>query len=312
MKSTRKLIMATLMLVVAFIAATASTYAWFTSNQEAKVENINMKAGSEGNDLQISLTGTEGTWGYEVKLGDLFGSLKPSSFDKTAKGFYSLTIPQDETLFAYEKLQVNLADIEEENNADGEATFLAFDLFFRTSNQEVTKLNFNTSSIFTGNNAVLDTLRVMFLVVDKDPTGFTDFVDGTTKIYEHNKVSTSTFGTGSYYNPSNSYIAYNAFQRANPFASLGAGFENRLTATFFETYTSGNYVLDEDFAKDAQYKTVGGSEITNNTIQIGTFNSTENVIQIKVVIWMEGWDGDTTNAAALKTFSAALKFSGTN
>lgn len=311
MKSTRKLIMATLMLVVAFIAATASTYAWFTSNQEAKVDDINMKAGSEGNDLQISLFGTEGTWGYEVKLEELFGSLKPSSFDKTAKGFYSLTIPENDTLFAYEKLEVNLADIKKENDANGEATFLAFDLFFRTTSTDFKKLNFDTTSAFTGDAEILKTLRIMFLVTSESEDNFIDFENEKTVIYEPNYAANSTYGNGAYYNPTNKYIAYNAFGRPTPFAGM-EGFGDREDAGFLKSYTSGNYEMDETFKEGAEYFTTKvAADATNKNISIADL-SVNSTVQIKVVIWLEGWDGDTTNAAALKTFSAALKFSGTN
>ena len=105
MKNLKKLFVAAIMLVVALTAVVSSTYAWFTMQNQVDVNQIELNVGSAGKDLQISTTGVEGTWGYEVTLGTIDGILTPVTYDiKTGEvGFKQLALDEaTNSYFVYE------------------------------------------------------------------------------------------------------------------------------------------------------------------------------------------------------------------
>src|SRR5690554_3342201 len=115
MKSLRKLFLATLMLFVALFAVIASTFAWFTIQQNPQVDDFNVDITS-GEGLQISLDG--GTnyrliWNNEDFLATLPGNgdfLDYFQFDPVTPKFNRVTV-EDETTFTFsgvfEKLTYN-------------------------------------------------------------------------------------------------------------------------------------------------------------------------------------------------------------
>ena len=315
MKSTKKLLMATLMLVVAFVAATSATFAWFTMRQEAAVTNIQLQAATYGEDLQIALEDeTELKWGYNVTLPALYGELSPVTFDKTEREFYTLEV--DETTYKFKQVQTT------ENVYNGTSGapvngFLEFDLWFRTTNTEVDTLNFNVKSLFTTtepNEAeVLDTLRVMFIPT-ATASGYAGFEDGETLVLENQTAANSgTYGTGDYFVKDNKFIAAEAFkytagnypfQIAEPASEYGFLKE---TGGEFVLDDSDAYQLDDTFVYYSKYTTTL-VPADGNVLKIANFSSNA-ALRVRVVIWIEGWDGDTTNNAALQNFVAGLKFS---
>ncbi|MFA7367952.1 MAG: hypothetical protein WC008_06550 [Bacilli bacterium] len=347
MKSTKKLLMATLMLVVAFVAASSATFAWFTMRQEAVVNDIQLEAASVGEDLQISKDGT--TFGYSANIGTIYGKLEPVTFDATEKGFYKLGLTnenfQKKYVFQYLSANSNIINTSEED-ADEESyyadSFLAFPLWFRTSNSTVNTLNFDASSAFVAPEdaadedlAALKTLRIMFIVgedvteyqpwelVEEEGEEVLTRTANSTLIYEPFNEGEGTYGSGAYFSKDTApvYIAEDAFNFSgvtmdaaelipySPFAAFTGDFEDRLNII---DATGDDYALDEIFQKKAEYKTVKSSELTaeNNILRIGDLKAGTDA-QIQVVIWIEGWDGDTVNNAALGNFIARLKFTAT-
>jgi len=298
MKSTKKLLMATLMLVVAFVAASSATFAWFTMRQEATVSDINLQAATYGEDLQISLTGETDKFGFNVTLPAIYGQLNPVTFDKTDKAFYTLEVDEETFKFKQVVTTDNVMDGVLGTPVDG---YLEFDLWFRTTNTEVNTLNFDVSSVFTTTDEeeaeVLDTLRVMFIPTTSE-SGYADFTDPTTLIFENaTDNNTGTYGTGDYFVQDNKFIAADAFKNTG-FLSEAAG----------EFVLDGDaYQLDETFTTSSQYTSTLAPE-EGNVLRISALTAGTD-LRVRVVIWIEGWDGDTTNNAALQHFVAGLKFS---
>ena len=83
MKNLKKLVIASFMLVIAFVAVVSSTYAWFTQGGEAKVENITVGVVDSNKAMLISKD--KSTWGKSVSL-SYTGKLNPATADAFANG----------------------------------------------------------------------------------------------------------------------------------------------------------------------------------------------------------------------------------
>ena len=83
MKNLKKLVIASFMLVIAFVAVVSSTYAWFTQGGEAKVENITVGVVDSNKAMLISKDKL--TWGKSVSL-SYTGKLNPATADAFANG----------------------------------------------------------------------------------------------------------------------------------------------------------------------------------------------------------------------------------
>ena len=315
MKSTKKLLMATLMLVVAFVAATSATFAWFTMRQEATVTDLQLQAATYGEDLQISLDGTEGSFEFNVTLPALYGQLNPVTFDKTEEKFYTLEVDQTTYKFKQVETTANVYDGTSGTPVNG---FLEFDLWFRTTNPDVDTLNFDVTSVFTTTDPdeaeVLDTLRVMFIPTP-GASGYAAFADATTLVFENQTEENSgTYGTGDYFVQANKFIAAGAFkydENAYPFLDVEEGEYGFLKETNGEFELNNDaYQLDDTFVANSKYTTTL-IPAEGNVLKIADFSSAAD-LRVRVVIWIEGWDGDTTNNAALQYFVAGLKFSASN
>ncbi|MBO4622961.1 MAG: hypothetical protein J5691_03635 [Bacilli bacterium] len=82
MKNLKKLVIASFMLVIAFVAVVSSTYAWFTQGKEATVKDITI--GVIDADLSLLISTDGNTWSREVDL-DYDGSFTPTTL-LTANG----------------------------------------------------------------------------------------------------------------------------------------------------------------------------------------------------------------------------------
>ena len=60
--------------------------------QEAEVSNLELQAAAVGTDLQVSLTGEDGSYGYTVSLATTGAKLVPVTYDKSDNKFYQLAI----------------------------------------------------------------------------------------------------------------------------------------------------------------------------------------------------------------------------
>lgn len=308
MKSAKKLLMATLMLVVAFVAATSATFAWFTVSQEAKVDDIELKAADAGTDLQISMDGSK--FGYYVDLNEMYsfgGTLLPSTFDKTTEKFYTLAINEnDDNRYKYVNVNDKNMAVAKGENAPQNAAYVAFDLWFKTSNTNINTVNLEVEKTTikgkTENDTIVDkTVRVMFEVYNGETVA-------NRVIYEPNYNANGTYGVGSYF-AQGAYIAYNAFTGGTPFADLDeasqfAGHGNNFLGTF--PGEGQPFTLAESFKTKAEYTT---AKQTTGKLEIASVNTT-TAVKVRVYIWIEGWDGDTTNNAAAQSFLAGFVFSG--
>lgn len=308
MKNLKKLILSGILLVVALVAAVSSTLAWFTMQQDASVNDMELGAASEGLDLQISTDNTN--WGYVVTVASPNGALlKPTTFDASDTTFKELAFDTDATNEDKNKFEYVDTTPIIPGATTGEG-YLTFDLYFKSSNENIKNLYLNiTDSLLSTeleNKTILNTVRMMFIVQeDETSSDLTAYNSGNTLIYEPNYEETSTYGNGAYFLQANNYIAYNAFTHTN-FLFLNS-----------EVDENGYYTLNDTFFADRKYTAKnkdnaitindaeGGLLITNTMVA-------NTVLKVKVCIWLEGWDGDTNNTVSLAEFAAKLKFTATD
>ena len=85
MKNLRKLVIASFMLVIAFVAVVSSTYAWFTTSSEATVNDITI--GVVDADKSILISSDDTNWGKTVDI-DFAGKFTPVTMI-TANGLFA-------------------------------------------------------------------------------------------------------------------------------------------------------------------------------------------------------------------------------
>ncbi|MBP5551526.1 MAG: hypothetical protein J6X93_05710 [Bacilli bacterium] len=83
MKNLKKLVIASFMLVIAFVAVVSSTYAWFTQGQDAKVSEISIGVVDASKSILISKDNS--SWVRELDLG-FDGKITPVTMNATASG----------------------------------------------------------------------------------------------------------------------------------------------------------------------------------------------------------------------------------
>ena len=306
MKNLKKLFVAAVMLVVALTAVVSSTYAWFTMQNQVDVNQIELNVGSAGKDLQISTTGVEGTWGYEVTLGTIDGILTPVTYDiKTGEvGFKQLALDSTtNSYFVYKNATAFTAG----TTAPTGSAYLTYDLYFRSSQELSLKLDVD-KSIFAEkveldpeDIKILGAIRLMVTV------GSTNYIwePFTTIVAGQNS---GTYGTGDYYNAANSWIALDAFlgdpgvATDDMLALNGSTYElKQAPGQFFDgrIYTPATPATVSNPASGAAYHAITLGTLTADTPQ-----------KITITIWIEGWDGDANNDAALSAFTSYLMFKG--
>ncbi len=146
----RSLIVATAMLLVAILAATGATYAWFTSQSEAKA-TIQMGV-AQGQTLDISATGTEGTWVASLDNEDLsISTAKWADYTYVEDEFYTKT--------------TTTVDGQVQVNGKTTGTPVSAKVYFRSTipGDVTVARNFSFVNSATGYDRILDYARVSVL-----------------------------------------------------------------------------------------------------------------------------------------------------
>lgn len=307
MKSIKKLIMASLMLVLAFVGVVASTFAWFTMQNQVNVDQLEMSVSEAGNDLQISSDGI--LFDYRVSVSVPTGELVPvtlmdDDWSTAPILFNSLVLNPETSKYEY-------APASPITSAEGSTGYFQFNLWFRSEEAITVKFNVTDFDAYLQANIGLDpqdaeiikTLRIMFVEVDQDDSdAYVSHV-----IYEPWYDEESTYGNGDFFSSLNPYIS-GAF---SDFVDGPVSDVYTLKAAHAGEYTALN--LDSVAGVDAptEPEVLPVADQTDLYINIATTEE-GNVAGTKVVvyIWVEGWDGDTTNNAALSAIKAYLKFIG--
>lgn len=316
MKSTRKLLMATMLLILSLTAVVASTFAWFSIQTNPQIETVEIQVTS-GQALRISLdadgsgVGTYKTnWTPEEFWTAVLGA---GSTDKGALVLDTVTPKVVGTTFtpgSFNKIEYVLADsggynydhyvfAEADSTATAaeEAMYIEFDIWFEA-------------------DAALDVKLSAASVLPATPLDPVDTLGANITRLGFN-VDSGNFWI---YDP-NPGVGYGLGQAANQFFNgsfiLGNFPEMRPSAQVSgdSNYPTNIVVLESegtDWKLPADNYTASAShnyDFVNNVLfQIAAGEAGRK--KVTVYIWLEGWDGEATDAAKGAVLDVFLRFVG--
>lgn len=269
----KKALMSSLaMLLVAVVALSSATYAWFTNSQKASISTIEVKAAAASG-LQISATGATGTWGTNLDpTGTVPSAFIPSSSVDTTS-FFSGGIGDDGTLTATD---VTLA-------GDTESTVgsqYMKNVFYLKTDAESSVLKFDQLNVTTGTKNLSESVR--FALVYQGTANVAAVTDATT--FE---------GTAQ-------TIIYEP--KATSHSTSGAAGAELTTMALNQAVTA--------VAPDAipAASTTAQDTVTNATAGTTIVTIPQGISKMVLYIWLEGQDVDCINRAAGDTINADIAF----
>ena len=340
MKNLKKLVIASFMLVIAFVAVVSSTYAWFTASSSAKVNDISIEVVDADYSILISKNGYETvpTWGSSVSFA-FNGKVKPVTLvDGQTREFKSLAIAEGDTLRVnYENAEI----LPGSNVVTTTATegYIVFDLWFQVdaANDETLngkKIVLDVTGLkaymwdktlnegqgdwsTTSNDLAVSSFRLAAASVSGVPAqGENESTEAVGAILDHpvqgTRAATSpdvvgTYGVGQQFVLSNSWMDIYKASSLTQYNDETNPQNYKLVAE--DTTSKGAVNIDETVA--TADGTHGEVEIPLVTVLNGSTtvtNQTRGYAHIRVYVWMEGWDGDCINAAAGCKYVFVLKF----
>lgn len=314
MKSTRKLFLATMLLVLSLTAVVASTFAWFSIQTNPQIDTVRIEVTS-GQALRISLDAdSEGVGTYKTNwsVAEFWDAVLGQA---TGEGFVLDTVtPQvvgtaftpgvfnmieyvlaDATDYAYDHYKfmeaISTAAVE------GTPTYIEFDIWFEADTDLSVQLSAGTVNPADAGN------ETDVLGANITRLGF-NVIDGDYFVYDPRPTS----------------VAYGAGQAANQFfnnAFLLGNFPEMLPTyqdDEDEYYPSNIVVLVAD-GSHWQLPADNMTANSNHTMTLATelFEIEAGVAgrqKVTVYIWLEGWDGDATDQAKGALIDVFMRFVG--
>lgn len=322
MKNTRKLLSATLMLVIAFIAVAGSTYAWFTMQSEPEVEDLQVDVFA-GDALTVALHDNALESEYYTNITQqmiMAETVNASIFDAKITPVTS----KDENGNLRKLVIGNPSGVYEWNDALKNTDYIAFDLWIKSD--KATSVYLKAASILPGttndteDEAGAKSARLGFLHTDTT-TSTTTF-----RVVEPGRTDNTiapttqgTYGVGDFFNET--YLTQKGFTGLydvdGPFYSSTLGplldplNDYKIIEEDHNMYTIDNTpedTLDDDF-----------TIITNYTVPSSTAGGSNQAIveleadvaeKVTVMIWIDGWDGDCVDDAQSAKLKFAFQFMG--
>jgi hypothetical protein len=300
MKALRtKVILSGIVLVFAFIATIGTTFAWFTVSQTATVETMQLNV-TTADSLNI-MPYVDG-YGYTNDVQETSGVLLASNYDTSISvaelntagydvenyllqpatvidpGYTAFSGASGRTLSIIDLADRDLTLTTDKNATDGVYIELKFWLFYQGENAETVELNTLDITPSAGNNAAQDdVVNAIRLSIWEGEAGA---VSGP-----QTPSDAVIFGLDNDY-------GYNFSGTANEDAVVG----NELQPT--ATIQGG----DANLAADA-------SAATNTALTTDIFEIDPGVATlVTVLIYLEGWDAETTNDISLADFTIEFGF----
>lgn len=315
----RKILLALIMILFVGIVLTASTYAWFTANRTVSVEAIDVQV-STSQGLQISADAAN--WKSIVTNADLTGAswtgvlnqlptspntASPVSTIGTVTnglmGMYKGTIDTGTVAGQPANVLISTASVET-NGTSGD--FVAFDLFFQSSQAQTVYLTSNSSVVAKGTSTgIQNAARVAFIK------------EGSVAYGASAADAQALRGEISKWIWEPNYDVHTAAAVANALNVYGTtvgqtgGSKLAYKGVKAPIAKANNIPLN---STDSQYfadvTTVGSlaSGIPSSTY-LNAFDVAEGVTKVRVYIWIEGQDVDCEDRASGGQMTVNLQFS---
>ena len=334
MKNLKKLVIASFMLVIAFVAVVSSTYAWFTSSSNAKVNDITIGVVDAAKSLLISKDAGE-HWGRSVDY-SFKGKYTPVTIDThSGTNFYELDV--DDYLNAYYKNATLLSEQGQTTDEGYVKLDLRFQVDAKDDNLSNTKIKVQLINVHAFDATDLDAAKATQngsitsengYALSSFRVAFAENGESITRVIEANRTlvdgeTQGLYGSGNQFRLENAWMERYA---ATPeHIIVGEAQDSAVTGYVSKGkyVTKGNdcYTLDN---KDAVYTTNGVLQTwADETVEfeISKFYTTvdcsaeatlANVrtayAHVVIYVWMEGWDGDCENVASGCFYRFGLSF----
>lgn len=330
MKNLRKLVIASFMLVIAFVAVVSSTYAWFTASSDATVKDIQIEVVDASNSLLVSTDGEN--WGKEIDV-QFVGKFTPVTAVTGENGIEFRELRTDKNLKPYD-VAATLLDKSGAANADTtKKGYLKFDLWIQLDAKDAATFDADKISIDLTNLHAFAAKSNNQFITDTTDENYKEnaFAVSSFRIYFENQdvqgrntmiegQGTGTYGFGDQFDGNkNAWMSL----YASP-AHAAELAENHSDATEVSGKTYGPYVTAPESGSTytlADQDPIHTGTVVNNTaadqfektIEKADFlaanitnNGASGRIHLVVYVWMEGWDGDNVNAASGCLYSFGL------
>lgn len=306
-KLTRKLMLSAFTLLFAVISLGASTYAWFTMSDSAKINafNANVKAGQG---IEIAVTSTkdfgEAQWYVgEVPAGVIQDVAVADDFEFDAvtinnQGYNEVTFKDLNNaaktggyisffvhVKAAQKGSVSIDDITLETTNDNkwDAT-----VPFTTAANNGLSLKVNDPVLFK----VEDAARIAFIM---------DGGENTDPIQIYEKDAEDAVEADQYAGNSEGFPttagAYKYYDAINP--------ESKLNPANIAKYSTSKINATLGDTTDGEGKVTKKS---TELFDINLYEDDSDVVTFQVLVWIEGWDGECLNAIFAQNLSVTLEF----
>ncbi len=303
-----------ILLLFTIVMLSSTTYAWFTSNRVVTISTINVHVAASGG-LEISADGT--TWKAIITPEDITGvhdttyptsknqmpsTMEPVSTGKTidtSNGFLKMYYGTTDNNDTGDYILTSRRVIEEEGNgATNDGKFIAFDLFFKVSNDTQIYMTNNSKVTYLSENGkgIAAATRIAFVDEGTLPSGS-----------EIESIQALKAGRASYVWEPN-YDVHTAAAVSNAYDVYGITTqrENATRITYdgvINEISSETGVLLKN-AKQSMYpelfKTVNVDYFTKQdfTEYVPVFTLRSGITKIRVYMWIEGQDVDCENNAS--------------
>lgn len=312
-----------ILLLFTAVLLSTTTYAWFTTNRVVSVNELNVKVQAEGS-LEISADGTD--WRTMVgreELVAVHSSTYPSSVNQlptylkpvstggnlSGNGFLQMFLGLVSSDNDGNYVLTATSSVENEGNGDNsDGSFVAFDLFLKTTEDKDLYLTNNSQVVYNGNSTGTENaVRVAFVVEGTvasgasiatiqslatsdsnnvyiwEPNYDTHTATGVNNAKDVYGISTSQTGAAQ--------IAYDGvISDISSGVALGSAKAN-VYSNYFKSVTPKIYTPK------------------GNTAYQNLFTLNAGITKVRVYMWLEGQDVDCENNASVGNLNFELQFS---
>jgi hypothetical protein len=299
-KLTRKLMLSAFTLLFAVISLGASTYAWFTMSESAKINAFEGKVfAGEGVEIAVTEIGHDPV---EWFSGQIESKKIQDVVDKKFKLFEALTSSNG---VSFKEL------VEHKPVANtSESNYIAFELHFKSAVKgtlTLDEMNFYSSE---SDSQPID--QVFTLAAGDSPLTVEDEI-------EFNVESAARVSLTA----NNSTIIYEDKEEAaadgNAGNSLGfSGVDENDPKGAFEYYNKKSYKLNDEGeyegnlkaseAEDPTVSVIPTDKISTSTVTSIEIPGNNEIVSITVYVWIEGWDGECMNFIFNQMLSIDMTF----
>lgn len=318
-KRRRKILVALIMILLLIATLGTATYAWFTANRTVTVESIDVNV-STSQGLQISTDAVN--WKSIVTNADITGATWSGVRNQLPSGTNMIvpvsTIGEVNSTTGYMKMfrgtvEANLStgtnvliaeESQEVNGSSGD--FIAFDLFFQSSQAQTVYLTSNSSVVASGTDkGIQNAARVAFI-----KEGSVAYGSPASSAYALKGAESRFFWEPNY----DVHTASGVANASNVYGvTVGQTGGSKLTykGVKAEILAADNVALNSSSTSFFGDITTTGSVAAGipDSAYLSAFDVAEGVTKIRIYMWIEGQDVDCEDHASGSALTYNLQFS---